>query len=563
MEEKKSHFIRQIIEQDLKTGKHQTVITRFPPEPNGYLHIGHAKSMCLNFGLAKEFGGRCHLRFDDTNPEKESPEFVRSIQEDVRWLGFDWGEHLYFASDYFEQFYQYALELIKRSKAYVCHLTPEQIREYRGTLTEPGRESPYRNRSVEENLKLFIQMKNGEFAEGECVLRAKIDMASPNLNLRDPVIYRIKKVSHHRTGDKWCIYPTYDFAHCLSDAIEGITHSLCTLEFEDHRPLYDWFLDQLEDKIPCHPQQIEFARLNLTYTVLSKRKLTKLVEDKIVSGWDDPRMPTISGMRRRGFPPEAIREFCERIGIAKSDNLVDYAMLEFCVREVLNKTALRFMGVFDPLKVVITNYPEDKIEELDAVNNPEDPSAGTRKVPFGREIYIERSDFREDPPRKYFRLAPGKEVRLRYAYYIRCEKVIKDEQGRVIELHCTYDPATKGGFSPDGRKVKGTLHWVALKQAKPLEARLYDRLFQVENPGLEEKKGRSFQELLNPKSLEVVQVLAEPALFELLPGTNFQFERIGYFVVEQNEQERFVVNRTVTLKDSWAKLEAKLNQKKK
>ncbi len=456
MLEKKSNFIKQIIEKDLADGKHKTIITRFPPEPNGYLHIGHAKSICLNFGLAEEYQGRCHLRFDDTNPEKESPEYVESIKEDVKWLGFDWGEHLYFASDYFEKFYNYALELIKKGKAYVCQLSPEEIREYRGTLTEPGKESPYRNRSVEENLELFEKMKNGEFEEGECVLRAKIDMSSPNLNMRDPVIYRIKKIRHHRTGDKWCIYPTYDFAHCLSDAIEGITHSLCTLEFEDHRPLYDWFLDELNT--PCHPQQIEFARLNLSYTVMSKRKLNLLVQEGYVSGWDDPRMPTISGMRRRGYTPEAIKDFCERIGIAKSDNLVDYSLLEHCVREDLNKRALRFMGVLEPLKVVIVNYPEEQEEELEAINNPEDPSAGKRKIPFSREIYIEKSDFREDPPRKFFRLAPGKEVRLRYAYYITCEEVVKDEQGNIVELRCTYDPESRGGYTPDGRKVKGTLH---------------------------------------------------------------------------------------------------------
>ncbi|SDN56275.1 glutaminyl-tRNA synthetase [Desulfonauticus submarinus] len=562
MEEKikKSNFIRQIIEQDLASGKHQKIITRFPPEPNGYLHIGHAKSICLNFGLAQEYNGRCHLRFDDTNPEKESPEYVESIKEDVRWLGFDWNEHLYFASDYFEKFYQYAVSLIKMGKAYVCHLSPEEIREYRGTLTEPGKESPYRNRSVEENLTLFEKMRKGEFKEGECVLRAKIDMSSPNLNMRDPVIYRIKKVPHHRTGEKWCIYPTYDFAHCLSDAIEGITHSLCTLEFEDHRPLYDWFLEVLNT--PARPRQIEFARLNLSYTIMSKRKLNLLVQENIVDGWDDPRMPTISGMRRRGFTPDSIRDFCERIGIAKSDSVVDYALLEHCVREDLNKKALRFMGVLDPLKVVITNYPEDKEEELEAINNPEDESAGTRKVPFSRVIYIERSDFRENPPRKFFRLAPGKEVRLRYAYYITCQEVIKDENGEVVELHCTYDPATKGGFSPDGRKVKGTIHWVSARHARQIIVRLYDRLFRVENPGLEEKKGKSFKELLNPESLKVVKALVEPALFELKVGDHFQFERIGYFCVDKDSTPtQMIVNRTVTLRDSWAKIEAKLNKK--
>jgi len=560
MLEKKSNFIKQIIEKDLAEGKHKTIITRFPPEPNGYLHIGHAKSICLNFGLAEEYQGRCHLRFDDTNPEKESPEYVESIKEDVKWLGFDWGEHLYFASDYFEKFYNYALELIKKGKAYVCQLSPEEIREYRGTLTEPGKESPYRNRSVEENLELFEKMKNGEFEEGECVLRAKIDMSSPNLNMRDPVIYRIKKIRHHRTGDKWCIYPTYDFAHCLSDAIEGITHSLCTLEFEDHRPLYDWFLDELNT--PCHPQQIEFARLNLSYTVMSKRKLNLLVQEGYVSGWDDPRMPTISGMRRRGYTPEAIKDFCERIGIAKSDNLVDYSLLEHCVREDLNKRALRFMGVLEPLKVVIVNYPEEQEEELEAINNPEDPSAGKRKIPFSREIYIEKSDFREDPPRKFFRLAPGKEVRLRYAYYITCEEVVKDEQGNIVELRCTYDPESRGGYTPDGRKVKGTLHWVDARKAKKAKVRLYDRLFLVENPALEEKKGKSFKELLNPESLKEVEALVEPALYGLKPGDVFQLERVGYFCVDRDStSESLVLNRTVTLKDSWAKIEAKLSEK--
>ncbi|MDQ7033105.1 MAG: glutamine--tRNA ligase/YqeY domain fusion protein [Desulfonauticus sp.] len=555
----KSNFIRQIIEKDLAEGRHKTIITRFPPEPNGYLHIGHAKSICLNFGLAQEYGGRCHLRFDDTNPAKESPEYVEAIKEDVRWLGFDWGEHLYFASDYFEKFYYYACELIKAGKAYVCHLSPEEIRKYRGTLTEPGIESPYRNRSVEENLRLFEQMKKGEFAEGECVLRAKIDMSSPNLNLRDPVLYRIKKVSHHRTKDKWCIYPTYDFAHCLSDAIEGITHSLCTLEFEDHRPLYDWILDTLETS--CHPQQIEFARLNLSYTVMSKRKLNYLVENGFVDGWDDPRMPTISGMRRRGFTPEAIRDFCERIGIAKSDNLVDYALLEHCVREDLNKRALRFMGVLDPLKVVIINYPEDKEEELEAINNPEDESAGKRKVPFCREIFIERGDFREDPPRKFFRLSPGKEVRLRYAYYITCEEVIKDAHGNIVELRCTYDPATRGGYSPDGRKVKGTLHWVSARHCKEVLVRMYDRLFKVENPGLEEKKGIPLRDLLNPKSLVEQKALVEPALVDIAPQTPVQFERVGYFILDKASSDgQIIFNRTVTLKDSWAKIEAKLKK---
>ena len=556
-----SNFIRDIIEKDLKTGKHETVITRFPPEPNGYLHIGHAKSICLNFGVALDYGGRCHLRFDDTNPKKEDPEFVKSIMEDVRWLGFDWGEHLYFASDYFDKMYAYAVELIKLGKAYVCHLSAEEIREYRGTLTEPGKNSPYRDRSVEENLELFEKMKNGEFAEGECVLRARIDMASPNINMRDPVIYRIVKASHHRTGDKWCIYPTYDFAHCLSDSIEGITHSLCTLEFEDHRPLYDWFLDEL--KVKCHPQQIEFARLNLTYTVLSKRKLTQLVDEGYVSGWDDPRMPTISGLRRRGYTPESIRDFCERIGIAKSDNIVDMALLEHCVRDDLNKRAPRYMAVLNPLKVVITNYPEGVTEELTAINNPEDESMGTRKVPFSREIYIERDDFREDPPKKFFRLAPGREVRLRYAYYITCQEVIKNEQGEIVELRCTYDPATRGGYSPDGRKVKGTIHWVSADHAIKAEVRLYDRLFIKPNPAEDEKKGISFKEYINPDSLKVLQdCFLEPNLAQCKPGDRVQFERLGYFCVDPDSQEdHLIFNRTVSLRDSWAKIEKKLRGK--
>ena len=556
-----SNFIRDIIEKDLKTGKHETVITRFPPEPNGYLHIGHAKSICLNFGVALDYGGRCHLRFDDTNPKKEDPEFVNSIMEDVRWLGFDWGEHLYFASDYFQKLYEYAVELIKLGKAYVCHLSAEEIREYRGTLTEPGKNSPYRDRSVEENLELFEKMKNGEFAEGECVLRARIDMASPNINMRDPVIYRIVKASHHRTGDKWCIYPTYDFAHCLSDSIEGITHSLCTLEFEDHRPLYDWFLDEL--KVKCHPQQIEFARLNLTYTVLSKRKLTQLVDEGYVSGWDDPRMPTISGLRRRGYTPESIRDFCERIGIAKSDNIVDMALLEHCVRDDLNKRAPRYMAVLNPLKVVITNYPEGVTEELTAINNPEDESMGIRKVPFSREIYIERDDFREDPPKKFFRLAPGREVRLRYAYYITCQEVIKNEQGEIVELRCTYDPATKGGYSPDGRKVKGTIHWVSADHAIKAEVRLYDRLFIKPNPAEDEKKGISFKEYINPDSLKVLQdCFLEPNLAQCKPGDRVQFERLGYFCVDPDSQEdHLIFNRTVSLRDSWAKIEKKLRGK--
>ncbi|GIW45689.1 MAG: glutamine--tRNA ligase [Candidatus Binatia bacterium] len=549
-------FIREIIAADVRAGKNGgRVVTRFPPEPNGYLHIGHAKSICLNFGVAQEFGGVCHMRFDDTNPEKEDKEYVDAILEDVRWLGYDWGDKLFFASDYFEQLYGYAVELIRRGKAYVCHLSTEEIRQYRGTLTEPGRESPYRNRTVEENLRLFEAMRAGKFREGECVLRAKIDMASPNLNLRDPVLYRIKYVPHHRTGTKWCIYPMYDFAHALSDMIEGITHSLCTLEFEDHRPLYDWILDTLET--PCHPQQIEFARLNLSYTVLSKRKLIELVEGGYVNGWDDPRLPTLAGLRRRGVPPEAIRDFCKRIGVAKRDSLVDIALLEHCIREDLNRRALRFMGVLKPLKVVIENYPADLVEELDAINNPEDPGAGTRKIPFSRELWIEADDFREHPPKKFFRLAPGREVRLRYGYLITCRDVVKNAEGEVVELRCTYDPATRGGDTPDGRKVKATLHWVSAAHAIPAEVRLYDRLFTVENPGAE-REGLDYKNFLNPHSLEVVaQAWVEPNLAQARPGERFQLERLGYFCVDPDTERlgRLVLNRTVTLKDTWARLE--------
>jgi len=549
-------FIREIIASDVRAGKNGgRVVTRFPPEPNGYLHIGHAKSICLNFGVAQEFGGVCHLRFDDTNPEKEDKEYVEAIKEDVRWLGYDWGDKLFFASDYFERLYDYAVELIRRGKAYVCHLSTEQIREYRGTLTEPGRESPYRNRSVEENLRLFAEMRAGKFREGECVLRAKIDMASPNLNLRDPVLYRIKYVPHHRTGTKWCIYPMYDFAHALSDMIEGITHSLCTLEFEDHRPLYDWFLDTLET--PCHPQQIEFARLNLSYTVLSKRKLVELVEGGYVNGWDDPRMPTLAGLRRRGVPPEAIRDFCQRIGVAKRDSLVDMALLEHCIREDLNRRAPRVMGVLRPLKVVIENYPPDLVEEMDAVNNPEDPAAGTRKVPFSRELWIEAEDFSENPPKKFYRLAPGREVRLRYGYLITCRDVVKDAAGNVVELRCTYDPATRGGDTPDGRKVKATLHWVSVAHAIPAEVRLYDRLFTVENPGLE-RDGADYKSFLNPNSLQVIShAWVEPSLAQAKPGERYQLERIGYFCVDPDTERagKLVLNRTVTLKDTWARLQ--------
>lgn len=554
-----SNFIRNIIQEDVKNNKNQgKVITRFPPEPNGYLHIGHAKSICLNFGLAEEFQGRCHLRFDDTNPLKEEETYVESIKEDVHWLGYDWKEHLYYASDYFDRLYEYAEQLIQENKAYVCSLTPEQIREYRGTLTSPGRESPYRQRSIQENLDLFRRMRNGEFEEGEHVLRAKIDMKASNLNMRDPVIYRILKASHHRSKDKWCIYPTYDFAHGLSDALEGITHSLCSMEFEDHRPLYNWFLEQLP--VPGKPQQIEFARLNLAYTVLSKRKLIRLIQEGYVQSWDDPRMPTISGLRRRGFPPASIRKFCEMIGVGKSDNLVDMALLEHAAREDLNKNAPRYMGVFDPLKVIIVNYPEGKEEELEAINNPEDPEMGTRKVPFGRELYIEKDDFREDPPKKYFRLAPGREVRLRYAYYITCVDFLKDpETGEVTELHCTYDPETKGGSSPDGRKVKGTLHWVAAKHCLEAEARVYDRLFIKADPTKDEKKGIDFLEYLNPESLKTITSCKVESNLSAAPtGLRFQFERKGYFCVDpESEQDKPTFNRIVALKDTWAKIEKK------
>ncbi|RMG93483.1 MAG: glutamine--tRNA ligase/YqeY domain fusion protein [Candidatus Dadabacteria bacterium] len=548
-----SHFVKDIVRADLAEGRFREVVTRFPPEPNGYLHIGHAKSICLNFGLAEEFDGRCHLRLDDTNPEKESMEYVRAIQEDVRWLGFDWGEHLYFASDYFEKLYEWAKELIRKGLAYVDDLSAEEIREYRGTLTEPGRESPYRNRSVEENLDLFERMRAGEFPDGSRVLRAKIDMASGNLNLRDPVMYRIKRATHYRTGDAWCIYPTYDWAHGQSDSIEGITHSICTLEFEDHRPLYDWFLEALGVH---HPRQIEFARLRLTYTVMSKRKLTQLVQDGHVAGWDDPRMPTIAGLRRRGYTPESIRDFCSRIGVAKKDSVVDVALLEHCLREDLNRRAERRMAVLRPLRVVIENYPEGQVEELEAVNNPEDPSAGTRKVPFSRVLYIERDDFMEDPPKKFFRLAPGREVRLRYAYFIRCTDVVKDAEGNVVELRCTYDPATRGGDAPDGRKVKATLHWVSAAHAAEAEVRLYDRLFTEPNPdGLKE----DFRTYLNPHSLEVLTgCKLEPSLAGVEPGERYQFERLGYFAVDPDTRPgRPVFNRAVTLRDTWAKVRAR------
>ncbi len=552
-----AHFIKKIIEDDLETNKYDgRVMTRFPPEPNGYLHIGHAKSICLNFGLAEEYGGHCNLRFDDTNPTKEEVEYVESIKEDVRWLGFDWDDRLYYASDYFEQLYQYAVQLIKHNKAYVDSLSAKEIKEYRGTLTEPGKESPHRNRPVEENLDLFERMRAGEFEDGAYVLRAKIDMASGNLNMRDPVMYRILHAEHHRTGDKWCLYPMYDWAHGLSDSIEGITHSICTLEFEDHRPLYDWFLEQL--KI-YQPQQIEFARLNLTHTVMSKRKLLRLVQDNHVGGWDDPRMPTISGLRRRGYTPESIREFCERIGVAKKDSVVDIKLLEYCIREDLNKCAPRVLGVLRPLRLVIENYPEDQVEELEAINNPEDPSMGTRMVPFSRVLYIEREDFREDAPKKWFRLAPGREVRLRYGYYVTCVDVVKDDKsGEVLELRCTYDPETRGGWSSDGRKVRGTLHWVSAAHAIDAEVRLYDHLFLKSNPE-EVTDGVDFQSNINPNSLDILESCKlEPSLAQATPGSRFQFERLGYFSVDpHSSEEKLVFNRTVTLRDTWAKIERK------
>jgi len=550
----RTHFIREIIDEDMKTGKFGgRVHTRFPPEPNGYLHIGHAKSICLNFGLAQTYGGKCNLRFDDTNPVKEEQEYIDSIINDVKWLGFDWADQLFYASDYFDQLYQWAVQLIKAGKAYVDDLTADQIREYRGTLTEPGKDSPYRNRSVEENLDLFERMKKGEFPDGSRVLRAKIDMASPNLNLRDPVLYRILHAEHHRTGDKWCIYPMYDYAHGQSDSIEGITHSICTLEFEDHRPLYDWCLDTLGI---YHPQQIEFARLNLNYTVLSKRKLIRLVQEKHVRGWDDPRMPSISGLRRRGYTPEAIRNFCDMIGVAKNNSVADIGMLEYCVRQDLNKRALRVMGVIKPLKVVITNYPEGQSEEFDAVNNPEDATAGTRKVPFSRVLYIEQDDFMENPPNKFYRLSPGREVRLRYAYFIKCEEVVKDAAGNVIEVRCTYDPTTRGGDSPDGRKVKATLHWVSAEHAVEAEVRLYNQLFNRANPN-DESEGKDFTAYINPNSLEVLpKCYVEPSLKDAQSGSYYQFERIGYFCVDPDTTaEKPVFNRTVTLKDEWAKLQ--------
>ena len=546
-------FIRDIVRADLEAGRSETVVTRFPPEPNGYLHIGHAKSICLNFGVAAEFGGRCHLRFDDTNPAKEEHEFIESIQEDVRWLDFDWGEHLYFASDHFETLYDWACHLIKTGKAYVDDLTAEEIREYRGTLTEPGKDSPYRTRPVEESLDLFTRMRAGEFPDGARVLRAKIDMAAGNINMRDPVLYRILRATHPRTGDTWCIYPTYDFAHGQSDAIEGVTHSLCTLEFEDHRPLYDWLIDNLPT--PSRPRQYEFSRLNLTYTPLSKRRLTQLVQEGHVAGWNDPRMPTLAALRRRGVPPAAIREFVRRVGITKSDNVVEMAALEYCIRDELNRTAARRLAVLRPLKVVIENYPEGESEELEARNHPDDPAAGTRALPFGRELYIERGDFMEGPPRKFFRLAPGREVRLRYAYFITCRKAVKDAAGEVVELRCTYDPETRGGNAPDGRKVKGTIHWVSAAHAIEAEVRLYDYLFTRPDPGAE----GDFTADINPESLTVLSdCRLEPALAGAAPGQAVQFEREGYFCLDSEAAPgRPVFNRTLGLRDTWAKVQAK------
>ncbi len=558
-----TNFIKYIIDEDIAAGKNDgRVHTRFPPEPNGYLHIGHAKSLCLNFGLAEEYQGLCNLRFDDTDPAKEEVEYVESIKNDVRWLGFDWQDRLYHASDYFEQLFEFAVQLIKKGKAYVDSLSSDEIREYRGTLTQAGKNSPYRERSIEENLDMFERMRTGQYDEGAHVLRAKIDMTSPNMLMRDPTLYRIKKVPHYRTGGMWVIYPMYDFTHCLSDSIEGITHSLCTLEFEINRELYDWVLDQLEVN---HPQQIEFARLNLNYTVLSKRKLIRLVEEGHVEGWDDPRMPTISGLRRRGYTPESIRNFCERIGVAKADSMVDIALLEYCIREQLNKIAPRVMGVLRPLKVIIDNYPEGQEEELDAINNPEDPDAGTRKIPFSRELYIEQNDFMEEPPKKFFRLAPGREVRLRYAYFITCVDVVKDlATGEVTELHCTYDPQTRGGDAPDGRKVKGTLHWVSAAHALEAQVNLYEHLFVKDNPNAGEE-GKDFVDYLNPNSLEILEnCMIEPSLTVANPGDRYQFERLGYFCVDTKDSapQSLVFNRIVTLRDTWAKILKAQQQKK-
>lgn len=559
-----AHFIQTIIEEDIAAGTHGgRVHTRFPPEPNGYLHMGHAKSICLNFGMAEQFGGACNLRFDDTNPEKESTEYVNAIRNDVKWLGFDWKEPECYASNYFQQLHDFAVALITAGKAYVCSLSAEETRAYRGSLVEPGKDSPYRNRSVEENLDLFARMKAGEFAEGEHVLRLKIDMAAPNMLMRDPTIYRIRKVHHHRTGDDWCIYPMYDFTHCISDAIENITHSICTLEFENNRELYDWVLDNID--APSRPRQYEFARLNLNYTVLSKRKLIQLVTEGHVAGWDDPRLPTLSGLRRRGIPAKAVRNFCERIGVAKKDSTVDLALLEYCVRDELNQVAPRRLGVLDPVKVVITNYPEGQVEWLEAVNHPGDESFGTRKIPFSRELWIEREDFMEDPPKKFFRLSPGREVRFRFAYFLTCQDVIKDpDTGEVTELHCTYDPETAGGNAPDGRKVKATIHWVSASHAVDAEVRLYDRLFTEENPdGMEE--GKTFLDCINPEALVVKKgCKLEPALSEAMPSCVYQFERMGYFCLDTDTTDTApVFNRTITLRDTWAKLQKAPAPKKK
>ena len=554
-EDAPTDFIRGIVREDVKNGKHKKIVTRFPPEPNGYLHIGHAKAFCLDFGLAEEFDGQCNLRFDDTNPDREDTEYVESIQEDLKWMGFDWGDGLHFASDYFDQLYDYAVELIMQGKAYVCDLSPQEIREYRGTVTEPGKNSPYRDRTVEENLDLFARMKNGDFPDGTCTLRAKADMASPNMNMRDPVMYRIKHTSHHRTGDKWCIYPMYDWAHGQSDAIEQVTHSLCSIEFAEHRPLYDWYIQQLEI-FPS--RQIEFARLNITYTLTSKRLLTQLVERNLVNGWDDPRMPTLSGMRRRGIPPQAIVNFIWRVGMNRRDTTAEIDLFEFYIREYLNKVAPRVMGVIDPLKVVIENYPEGEEETFEAMINPEDPDAGTRPVPFSRELYIEREDFMEDPPRKFYRLAPGREVRLRAACYITCQEAIKDDDGNIIELRCTWDPESRGGTTPDKRRVRSTLHWVSAKHALKAEVRLFDRLFMTENP-IRTEEGKDFTDNLNPDSLEVRPTCyVEPSLKGAEVGSVVQFERLGYFCVDSDSSdEKLVLNRTITLRDTWARMRSK------
>jgi len=557
-EGKSLNFLEQIIEDDLKSGAIKGIVTRFPPEPNGYLHIGHAKSICLNFGLAKKYNGKCNLRFDDTNPVKEDVEYVDSIKEDIHWLGFDWENREYFASDYFEQLYEWAVKMIKDGKAYVCHMTADEISEGRGTPQTPGKFSPWRNRSIEENLKEFERMRNGEYKEGEALLRAKLDMASPNMHMRDPAMYRIKHAQHHRTGDKWCIYPMYDYAHGQSDYIEGITHSICTLEFEVHRPLYEWFLDQIYTPGTVRTKQREFARLNINYTIMSKRFLLELVQKQLVDGWDDPRMPTICGLRRRGYTSKSVRDFAERVGVAKRENIIDMALLEFCVREDLNKTSQRVMGVLNPLKIVITNFPEDGEEWLEAINNPEDESAGKRMVPFSNVLYIEQEDFMEVPPKQFFRLSPDKEVRLRYAYFIKCEEVVKDVDGNILEVRCTYDKATKGGNAPDGRKVKATLHWVSAKHAVESEIRLYDRLFKVENP-YDVEEGKTYYDYMNPDSLTITKGFIEPFVKDAKPGNKFQFERIGYFCVDTKHSQpgKPVFNRTVTLKDAWNKIALK------